>query len=216
MLSLERMTTLEQNNVHKVYSAIAYHFSDTRFNQWQWITNFINVTATPYKRILDIGCGNGRNMEGYDKTQVFGIDTCAEFVEICKERGYNVLVANMCHIPFPDNYFDHLLCIASFHHLSTEQRRVGALREMHRVLKPGGTMLLSVWSIRQPVNSKHQFTKFGDTMVSWNKFGETYERYYYIIEDEELYKLFGESGLKILSHTWDYGNEIFIIKKDTT
>jgi len=214
MLSLTRMTTLEQENVHKVYRAIADHFSNTRFNQWQWITDFINETAKPGNLVLDIGCGNGRNMEGYDKNQVYGIDTCPEFVEICNERGYQVLQANMCHIPFPDNYFDHLLCIASFHHLSTEERRLEALREMHRVLKPGGTMLLSVWSIRQPAKSKQQFTKFGDTMVSWNKFGETYERYYYIFEDEELYKLFWKSGLGILSHAWDHGNEVFILKKD--
>lgn len=208
------MTTLEQENVHKVYRAIADHFSNTRFNQWHWITDFINETAKPGNLILDVGCGNGRNMEGYDKNQVYGIDTCPEFVEICNERGYQVLQANMCHIPFPDNYFEHLLCIASFHHLSTEERRLEALREMHRVLKPGGTMLLSVWSIRQPAKSKQQFTNFGDTMVSWDKFGETYERYYYIFEDEELYRLFWKSGLCILSHAWDHGNEVFILKKD--
>jgi tRNA (uracil-5-)-methyltransferase TRM9 len=205
------MTTLEQENVYKVYSCIAEHFSDTRINQWQWITDFINVTAKPNKRILDIGCGNGRNMEGYDKTQVFGIDTCPEFVEICKERGYNVLVANMCSLPYPDNYFDHILCIASFHHLSTEDHRLQALREMRRVMKPEGSMLLSVWSIRQPPKSKQQFTKFGDTLVSWNKFGETYERYYYIFEDEELYNLFWKSGWKLGSHVWDHGNEIFTV-----
>ena len=205
------MTTLEKEHVHKVYNCIAQHFSNTRVNQWQWITDFINLTAKPNKRILDIGCGNGRNMEGYDKTQVFGIDTCAEFVEICKERGYNVSLANMCHIPFPDNYFDHILCIASFHHLSTEEHRLQALREMHRIIKPGGALLLSVWSIRQPPKSKQQFTKFGDTLVSWNKFGETYERYYYIFEDEELYKLFWKSGWKLTSHVWDHGNEIFTV-----
>ena len=208
------MTTLEQEKVHKVYSAIADHFSNTRFNQWQWITDFINETAKPNNLILDVGCGNGRNMQGYDKNQVYGIDTCPEFVEICNERGYQVLQANMCNIPFPDNNFNNLLCIASFHHLSTEEGRLEALREMHRVLKPGGTMLLSVWSIRQPAKSKQQFTKYGDTMVSWNKFGETYERYYYIFEDEELYRLFWKSGLGIVSHAWDYGNEVFILKKN--
>ena len=153
-------------------------------------------------------------MEGYDKNQVYGIDACPEFIEICNRRGYQVLQANMCNIPFPDNYFDHLLCIASFHHLSTEKRRLEALREMHRVLKPGGTMLLSVWSIRQPAKSKQQFTKYGDTMVSWNKFGETYERYYYIFEVGEIKCLFAKTAWTILTHNWDYGNEVFILKNN--
>ena len=154
MLSLLTMTTLEQEKVHKVYSAIADHFSNTRFNQWQWITDFINETAKPGNLVLDIGCGNGRNMEGYDKNHVYGIDTCPEFVEICNERGFQVLQANMCHIPFPDNYFDHLLCIASFHHLSTEERRLEALREMHRVLKPHGRLVMSDPTCEQPMNDE--------------------------------------------------------------
>ena len=43
------------------------------------------------------------------------------------------------------------------------------------------------------------------------KFGETYERYYYIFEDEELYNLFWKSGWKLGSHVWDHGNEIFTV-----
>ena len=48
------MSTLEQEHVYKMYSCIAQHFSDTRVNQWKWITDFINVTAKSDKRILDL------------------------------------------------------------------------------------------------------------------------------------------------------------------
>lgn len=205
------MSIDEEQHVQSVYSQIATHFSDTRVNQWPWITDFINETNKDKNRILDIGCGNGRNMNGYANDYVYGIDTCPEFVTICKDNGKHVEMADMCSIPFPDEYFDHLLCIAAFHHLGTNDRRIKALEEMKRIIKPGGTLLLSTWSIQQPINSKQQFTKFGDTLVKWNKFGTTYERYYYIFEDEELYKLFWQTGWKIKSHRWDHGNEIFIV-----
>ena len=74
---------LESENVSDVYSQIAQHFSDTRVHQWPWITNFIQETNHEGTKVLDIGCGNGRNMEGYTNATVMGIDECKEFVEIC-------------------------------------------------------------------------------------------------------------------------------------
>ena len=203
---------IETDKVTGVYNQIAKHFNDTRVHQWPWITRFINETNMDGKMILDVGCGNGRNMDGYNKNQVFGIDSCVEFVRISREKGNNVIVGDMCAIPFPDNMFDHILSIASFHHLATRERRIKALVEMARVVKSGGSMLLSVWSIRQPPSTKRNFKRFGDTMVPWNKFGTTYERYYYIFEIKEIVDLFTITGWVIEDHVWDYGNEVFRVR----
>ena len=61
------MTSVEQTGVKDVYAKIATHFSDTRFNQWPWITEFIEEinNINSQKNILDIGCGNGRIQRKY-------------------------------------------------------------------------------------------------------------------------------------------------------
>lgn len=211
------MIEIEQTGVLDVYLSIAKHFSDKRRNQWSWITEFI-IKINENKgniSVLDIGCGNGRNMEGFNKNvNVFGIDNCNAFVKICRERGKNVTETDMAEIPFGDNYFDYLISIASFHHLSTKTRRIKALREIHRVSKPNAKMLLSVWSLNQPPNSgqSKKIKNYGDNLITWNKYNENFQRYYYIFQIVELKQLLTENGWEIERHFWDYGNEVVILK----
>lgn len=215
-------TSLEEENVVGVYSKIASHFSDTRVNQWPWITDFITTISKSSrsecpKNILDVGCGNGRNMDGFENCTVYGLDNCMEFIKICLAKGkQNVVHSDMTSLPFPDNYFHNIMAIASFHHLATKERRIQALREYHRVSLPNSRMLLSVWSIRQPLNTKQykNINGYGDTLVKWNKFGETYERYYYIFDVNELMELFKMTNWLVEKHFWDYGNEVFILMRD--
>lgn len=212
---------LEKDNVVDVYSEIAHHFSETRANQWSWITEFINNVSkcssqNNIKNILDIGCGNGRNMYGFKNCKVYGIDNCIEFIKICHSKGLtNVIYSDMTIIPFPDNYFNFLMSIASFHHLSTEKRRIKALHEYHRISDSNSKLIMSVWSIRQPPNTKQykNIKKYGDTIIEWNKYGKTYDRYYYIFKVEELMTLFQITNWIVEKHFWDYGNEVFILNK---
>tara|TARA_B100000123_G_C25594252_1_gene368483 strand:+ start:97 stop:741 length:645 start_codon:yes stop_codon:yes gene_type:complete len=212
------MEQIEEKAVSKVYSAIAGHFSSKRINQWPWITSFIdeiNINNSKSKT-LDIGCGNGRNMEIFaEHSEIIGVDNCREFVQICHNKGHNVVYADMTNIPYPDNYFDYLLSIASFHHLSTRERRITALKEFHRVSQKNCVMLLSVWSFNQPTDSKQskKITKYGDNFVSWNKNGVEYERFYYIFKRDEIEELFQETGWKIQEYSWNYGNEVYKLVK---
>ena len=215
------MSIIEKTAVRDVYSKIAHHFSDKRQNQWDWITRFIqNVNEdkiNKYINVLDIGCGNGRNMTGFnpEMCSVFGIDNCEEFVKICNDKKLNVIQSDMSKIPFKDNYFHYFLSIASFHHLSTVERRIQTLMELNRVAEKGALMLISVWSLKQPANTPQskKIKSYGDNLVLWNKDGKIYDRYYYIFKVDEITRLFNQTGWKILSHTWEYGNEVFIITK---
>lgn len=202
----------EQKNVVEVYNKIGHEFSNTRASvKWPWITDFIE--SLPKKSsILDVGCGNGRNMK-YDDYHFYGVDNSKTFIEICKEQNLNVVEGSMMMLPFSKESFDHMINIAAFHHLSTEIRRQRAVEEMYRVLKPGGKILISVWSIHQPEKTKRKFTSYGDTLVPWKSNEQTYERYYYIFKINELKELFEKVGFTTLSHKWDYGNEIFVFQK---
>ena len=76
---------------------------------------------------------------------VTGLDISHTFVEIARRNAAEAGVkvdfqhGNASQIPFPDSSFDFLLCRAAFKNFSEP---VKALREMHRVLKPGGKALI--------------------------------------------------------------------------
>lgn len=199
----------EDELVKNVYEKIAGHFDNTRAYVWSWISDFkSNITDDDI--YVDIGCGNGRNLR---ESNCIGIDNCESFLQICREKYTDIPLYKCCITNLDklnDKSCDWILCIAMFHHLTTRERRIDALREMKRILKPGKShrVLLSVWSINQPKKTRRTF-HYGDNIVKWNKFGKIYNRYYYIFRLEELKELFEETGWKIYSHKWDCGNEAF-------
>ena len=198
--------------VKDVYNKISYHFNDTRVQKWNWITEYLN-NLKKNSTVLDLGCGTGRNML-YSNINFIGLDNCENFIKICKLKKLTVIEGDMCKIPLKNDTIDHVISIASFHHLISDSRRNKCLQEVYRVLKKNGTVLLSVWSINQPEKTRRQFFKYGDTIVNWNKFGKVFERYYYIFQINEIKNLFIINNFEIINHKWDCGNEIFILKKN--
>lgn len=194
----------------QVYNIIASEFSNSRINRWFWIDDFLkqfNKEST----ILDIGCGNGRNMT-FPNLNFIGVDNCSNFIKICKDRHLNALNCDMCNIPLPEHMFDGIISIASFHHLCNLERRKLSLLEMKRMLKNNGKILLSIWSIDQSHNRKLNFN-YGDNYIPWkNKDGSIKEnRYYYIFKLEEI-KLLIQEFFIIEKYFWNHGNDIFILK----
>lgn len=60
-----------------------------------------------------------------------------------------VLVCDNLALPFRDESFDAVLSVAVVHHFATTERRVNALRELARVLRIGGRLVISVWAMEQ-------------------------------------------------------------------
>ena len=78
-----------------------------------------------------------------------GCDICPELVGIAGERGHEVIVADCLNLPYRSDQFDAAISIAVIHHLSSRERRVQALRELVRVVREGGRMLVYVWAMEQ-------------------------------------------------------------------
>jgi alkylated DNA repair protein alkB family protein 8 len=177
---------------------------------WNWIRGFTDQYHNN-NVVYDIGCGSGRNMINIkDKISMIGVDNCDAFLDICKGKSLEVKKGCMTELPLNDSSGDAIISIASFHHLASDTRRLKALNEMSRVIKPGGRILLSVWSKHQPENTRRKFT-YGNNIVPWNKKGVIYERYYYIFGIKEINRLFQKASLCVKSHVWDCGNEIFVL-----
>jgi ubiquinone/menaquinone biosynthesis C-methylase UbiE len=200
----------EQLNVHDTYDNIAKHFSDTRHTVWKYTKKFIS-SLKPNSNCLEIGCGNGKNMCYRQDDLIWkGAEICENFISICKGKELDVCKANALDLPFEDNCFDVVISIAVIHHLSTPERRKKAVQEMFRVLKPGGRILLEVWSIKQGIKSKRKFETL-DNMVSWEEktSKKIYQRYYHVFDEGELSSLVRSVNLECnLQIIWEMDNDI--------
>lgn len=66
-----------------------------------------------------------------------------------KKNFFKVLTCDNLSLPFRDESFDAVLSIAVVHHFSTTERRVRAIKELARVLRIGGRLIISVWAMEQ-------------------------------------------------------------------
>ncbi|KAK1436385.1 hypothetical protein QVD17_02164 [Tagetes erecta] len=139
---------IEKKHVHRVYDAIAPHFSATRFAKWPKVSSFLNNLPSG-SVILDAGCGNGKYLGLNPNCFVIGCDISAPLVQICSDKGHEVLVADAVNLPYRSAYGDAAILIAVLHHLSTEHRRMKAIDELVRVVKKGGHVLITVWAVEQ-------------------------------------------------------------------
>lgn len=139
---------IEKKYVHKVYDAIAPHFSATRFAKWPKVALFLD-SLPPGSLVVDSGCGNGKYL-GYNPNCFFiGCDISPPLVAICSRKGHEALVADALHLPYRTGFYDAAISIAVLHHLSNENRRIRAIEELLRVVRSGGKVLITVWAREQ-------------------------------------------------------------------
>ena len=62
---------------------------------------------------------------------------------------WQVLLCDNLSLPYKDDSFDAVMSIAVIHHIATTERRVRAIRELARILRVGGRIIISVWSMEQ-------------------------------------------------------------------
>lgn len=101
----------------------------------------------PHRQVLDVGCGTGellcRVLERWPETSCAGLDLSENMLEVARRKlgGRAELAAGDAKaLPFASGRFDVVVCSDSFHHYPEAEAAVG---EFHRVLAPGGVLLLA-------------------------------------------------------------------------
>lgn len=96
--------------------------------------------------VLDVGCGSGATTEYlgrfFGPRNVTGVDLSTSLIDSCHSIApeSNFLVMNATQLDFEDASFDHVVCVEAASRFRTRDRFLG---EAHRVLKPGGSLLLT-------------------------------------------------------------------------
>ena len=188
------MNEIEKQYVYNVYNSISEEFSSTRQYAWPCVKKFINSLPI-YSLVCDVGSGNGKNMFRND-LEYFATDISEYMCELSSKKTNNVCQSNILSLPFNDSTFDSVISIACIHHLNTAERRKKAIEECKRILKPNGSMLISVWANSDRYGS-------GDQYIKWNNH-ET-KRYYHLFDKDEL------SGLCDFKHEIIYEKHNYYI-----
>jgi ubiquinone/menaquinone biosynthesis C-methylase UbiE len=110
----------------------------------------------PLDRVLDIGCGPGVTVEHFLKkgSEIHGIDIAENMIRACRERfgdspRTHFSVGKIEEIDSPEGHFDLVICMGVVEYLKDDDV---PLREMFRVLRPGGAAIVTCPNFWSPWN----------------------------------------------------------------
>jgi SAM-dependent methyltransferase len=103
------------------------------------------------RRLLDVGCGTGHHLRALGERgyAVTGVDAAEGMLEHARSNnpGVDIRCADVDHLPFEASTFDYVICLEVLRYLSDPSP---AIREIGRVLRPGGSALVTAspaWSL---------------------------------------------------------------------
>ncbi len=132
-------------------------------------------------KILDVGGGTGafleKILEKEPDIQVFLLDISKSMIDESNIMD-SIVLGKACWNPFSSNSFDYVLCTDALHHFQHKKKSV---KEMMRVVKPGGTIIIFEMDAKSPIT---KLIKFGEKIL-----GEPSE----FFTPEELSSLFDDN-----------------------
>lgn len=166
---------------------------------------FRYLNPKPKEKILDLGCGKGFYCDVLRQKGAIpvGIDPSVRdiaFAQIIQNPSIPFSVSGGENIPFENGEFDKVLSVCVLEHTNDDKK---VLKEVHRVLKKGGTFALSVDTLDSPHFSE-AYKKDHSHHHFVNQF---YTR-------EKLNKLLTDAGFEVVESTYLFGSRVatFIMK----
>jgi len=150
----------------------------------KWLV--FSMLRTKSGRALDLGCGTGNytlelKRRGFD---VIGLDASDGMLRIARSKGLNCIKGDAYALPFPDESFDLVLSVTMFEFIHEPEKVV---REIHRVLRPDGEVLIGTMNGR---STWFLFKRIKSLFV------ETAYRYARFYTPRELENLLTETGFE--------------------
>ena len=143
-----------------------YITNDPDFSKWSneeggSSCNHIKEYLAPQAnmKLIDLGCSLNLMFRGYDTwpSTYYGIDISSKTIELLhhfvaeKQLPIGSLVCGSIHeTPYEESYFDIAACIGILEYYEKDFVKT-AIKEMHRIIKPGGKLVLDIPNIGEPI-----------------------------------------------------------------
>jgi phosphatidylethanolamine/phosphatidyl-N-methylethanolamine N-methyltransferase len=149
VISVRKEGVLKNPHESRIYSDFS-HLYDKIFSRFfcDRITAVITgLNIQPGAKVLEVGIGTGLSLAAYPShCDVTGIDLALDMLERARQkarengwRHFQLLKMDALNLEFPDNSFDY---VTSFHVVSVVPNPVRMMQEIHRVCRPGGTVVI--------------------------------------------------------------------------
>ncbi|MCL0094697.1 class I SAM-dependent methyltransferase [Dehalococcoidales bacterium] len=127
-----------------------YHLHSVKVIEANIVSDFLALKGS--ERICDIACGLGQPSIQMAKAgcSVYGVDIRERAIQNARligekhKHNCSFCLASAEALPYKSNVFDKVVCICALEHFENDD---AALKEMHRILKPGGVLVLTVDSL---------------------------------------------------------------------
>lgn len=219
--------------VRENYQKTAFSFNETRKKAiWPELKSLVTGIG-PQKRILDVGCGNGRLLSLLPEKAVYylGIDQSENMLALAKTNypDKDFRLGDICDLgQIKEGDFSQVFCLAVLHHLPSQRLRLRALKQLKNKVSDQGRIVVSVWNLwgnkklrwliwrfwLLRLIGKHRMN-FGDITFYWkDDSGQVLSpRYYHAFSRRQLRSLAIKAGLKIEELRKDRYNYWLILKK---
>ncbi len=197
------------------YESEGNAFGHTRHHVWELMLDFMD-RLKPGQTLVDVGAGNARLLDVVPEgVEYIGIEPSGSLREFAIRRLENHKRSKMLAGEFPkldlqDNIADAVTCVAVLHHVPSDLERQESIKELHKILKPGGQLILSVWNLRSKRFLSWEMIKRawlripgfeggdrGDLYYIWKAGKTPKNRYVHAFTLKEFKSLFNEIDWKI-------------------
>lgn len=220
------------NETAKLYDQISDHFDLTRIHLWPEFDYFTPFLASG-QSVLDVGCGNGRLVNLYEKIglRYSGVDISAKLIERAQKNHPNshFEVGSILDLSSQDGEFDVVSAIAVLQHIP-RLLLDKAVAELASKVKPGGVLQMTNWNMWQKKFLKIRLQQFlqrlmnpsreifgvpsnvlsnRDVMVFYQTGDKApqFSRYLFALTPSLLKKLLQENGFEIVVNHFCSGNK---------
>jgi len=138
---------------------------DYRFDKLHYLPKVVDFSAFRGQRLLEVGCGIGTDLARFARggARVTGVDLAQTAIDLARKNfelnglaAEELRVANGEALPYPDASFDVVYGHGVIQYTADAPRLI---REMHRVLKPGGTGIFMVYNRVSWLNAMSKLMK---------------------------------------------------------
>jgi len=186
------------------YNKIAEDFSATRAYIWDDIKVLLDYVGEG-DSVLDVGCGNGRLVEGLKEKNVkyLGIDFSEKLIAEARKKypHHEFAVVDLAEFHSDQAKYDVVFCLSVLNHFPKDfQEKI--ILNIKSALKPGGCLLMINWNLWNIKSKKSvwrlpKFGKFQDLMTIWRGASEQVKLYYYAFTNGEIRNLLNKTGFEV-------------------